>query len=97
MPKPKFKLPDRNWMVVAPATKILVQAPTPEDAVDKVLEMWDHTRNKPWLARGWRVYAPSERELREYAARAEGHRPSQPLAKQSKHKTVHERLGLPGV
>lgn len=96
MAKRKAKLPDRYWMVVAPLTKILVQAPDRETALEKTLALQPHTKGKRWLAVGWDVHEATEEELREYAALAEAHRKSQPTAKTIKRKTVYERLEIPG-
>lgn len=94
MAKPSYKLPDRTWMVIAPLTKVVVEAPDREGAIAKVLNAQAHTRGKPWLAVNWDVHIATEAELRDYAAFAEAHRPAQPTAKSVKRKTVHERLGL---
>ena len=57
------------------------------------------TENKPWIARRWTVRMATEEELRQYAAWADGYRPSEATAKTAKRaatkkprKSVQERL-----
>lgn len=83
---------DICWMIVAPLTKMVVEAPDRENAIWKALEAQPHTKGKTWLARDWDVHKATGDELREYAAFADAHRKSQPTAKSAKRKTVHERL-----